>query len=106
MLMRRILYTCCLLPIWGWSEQASEKNDPAALEQKIQTLNDRLQQARFKQMDEEVKGQALMIDDWAAYSKELEKVHKMEEKERELENEIQQLEQQKDTFLKQSKKGS
>ena len=54
---RWILNICCLLPVAGWSESCPEKNDLAAIEQKIQMLKESLQKAACTEMDEEVKGQ-------------------------------------------------
>lgn len=95
MLRRWILYTCCLLPVLGWTEENFEKIEKNELEQEIKELKDQLNKGRLKEMDEQVKGEGLMISDWEKYSQALEKVRKQEEDDREIEEKIERLEAQK-----------
>lgn len=100
------LFTFCLLPLGGWSEESSQKNDLDAIEQQIQVLKNSLKQHELKEMDIEVKGQGDMIADWPAYSKDIEQIRQQDEKERQIQSEIQQLERQKAELMKQAKQGT
>ena len=100
------LFACCLLPIGGWSEELSQKKDLAAIEQQIQALKNSLKEQELKEMDIEVKGQGDMIADWPAYSKDIEQIRQQDEKERQIQSEIQQLEHQKAELMKQAKQGT
>ena len=102
--MRRrwILLACCVLPMFGWSQEALEKKEVADIEQKIEVLKKKLKQERLKEIKEEVDGQESMIADWEGYREDVEQIRKLDEKELQIEKEIEQLEQQKAQLLKQS----
>lgn len=96
MLRRWILYTCFLLPVLGWTEEASrERSEKDELEQEIKELKDQLNKGRLKEMDEQVKGEGLMISDWEKYSQVLEKVRQQHEDDREIKEKIESLEERK-----------
>lgn len=104
MIRRWILYACFLLPVLGVAKETShERNEKEEVEQEIRELKDKLHKGRLKAMDEQVKGQGLMISDWEKYSKELEKVRKQEEDDRRIEEEIERLERRKTELMNKEK---
>ena len=106
MKFRWVLYMGCWLPLLGWTNEAGQKNEVEAIEQKIQALKKSLKQDRFKEMDDEVKGQGYMIADWDAFSKEIGKIRQDEVDERRIEDQIRQLEQEKERLQQQLKQGT
>lgn len=61
----------------------------------IQSLNDQLKKNRLQEMDEYVEGQWQMMEDWPAYRQDLEKIKQQKEEDRNVENKIEKMEQQK-----------
>ena len=91
--IRWTFFIISLVPLVGWSQTPSEKNERIEIEDRIQTLKDRLHQFNIKEMHEEVASQGDMIADWEAYSKDIQYIRKLEEEELKIQNEIKQLEQ-------------
>ena len=97
MLRHMILAVCFLFPWMAWSEVPSpSQKDVKVLEQKIGELQARLENLRLKEMDQDVQGQGLMIDDWEAYRKDVEQVRQSEQEENQIQREIEKLKQQKE----------
>lgn len=96
-----ILCLCCFLPFFSWSETPSVQNELETVEEEIQALKESLSQERLVETNEEVKGQEEMIADWDAYAQTLERVRKQEEKDRQIQAQIQQLENRKAQLIQQ-----
>ncbi len=94
-----ILYLSFFLPFFGWSEVLSNEKKLTLIEHEMKVLKERLKQIQTQEIEEEVKGQGLMIADWEAYAKELELIRKQENEEKKLRLKIQQLEEQKSNLI-------
>ncbi len=94
----------CFLPFYGWSEMTSSSTELNRIEKDIQVLKDRLHQEQLKEVKEEVKGQELMIADWNAYAQELELIHRQQEENKQIQIQIQKLEERKAYLIKQPTK--
>ncbi len=93
MCQKIILLTCCCLPLWGWTQQPpSPSNDPQVIEKQILELKKRIEQNYLIELQEEVKGQELMIADWQAYAAEVQQVKIKEDEIKDLQKQIKELE--------------
>ena len=88
---------------FGSAEENIEKVERNQIEDEIKDLKAQLKKVRLKEMDEQVKGEGLMISDWEKYRQELEKVRKQEEEDREIEEKIERLEERKLEFQNKEK---
>lgn len=71
--------------------------------EEIQSLKSSLNNNQTTEMKKEVEGQRFMIADWDAYAKDLEQVHKLEEQDEQIRQQIRKLEDRKvDLIQKQS----
>jgi len=95
-----ILYLLCLLPFYMMADPSSAQTELKVIEEKIQALKNLLQENQTTEMDEEVRGQGLMIADWDAYAKDLQKVDKVEERDRVIRLDIQKLEERRSSLMK------
>lgn len=96
------IYFYCIFSFCGCVRLlAGGDNELVIIEQKIEALKERLSDNRLVQMSEEVEGQEMMIADWDAYSRELQRIQKKQEEDKSIENQIRVLEQHKAWLLKQ-----
>jgi uncharacterized membrane protein YccC len=98
---RWIIYIYCFIPLWSWSQSASSPPDELkGIDQQIQNLKNQLHEQEAIERQEEIKGQGLMIADWEAYSKEIERIRRQQDIESHIQQQIDQLEQLKTGLLK------
>ncbi|WP_068466758.1 hypothetical protein [Candidatus Protochlamydia phocaeensis] len=108
--MQRKIYMliACAAPLLGNGLIGEEiqgkpvKMELASIEEQIASLKKRLHDAHLQEMQEEVEGQGLMIADWEAYSREIQKIKQKEEEIEHLQKQLEELQQRKNYLLKQS----
>lgn len=81
-----------------------ENDNLIAIERQIQSLQGELEDNRLSEMKKEVDSQGLMIADWKGYARDVEMLRRMEEREKNLEEEIGRLQAKRNQLLNSQKK--
>lgn len=98
-----LISLCCLLSVYGFSEEDSDYKNLTPIAKEIQALEDKLHEIQLLELKEEVEGQELMIADWPAFAKKVEAIKKLEEEERQLLSRIKRLKEVQSNSNTQSK---
>lgn len=96
-----MISACCLFPIFGYSNHFPPNTELESIEQRIQILQERLQQSQLIEIKEDVEAQRFMIANWEAYSQEIQELRQLENEEEQIQLQIKELEQRKAQLLQQ-----
>ena len=94
---------CAFFPVLGWGDNVTTVKPPRTLEEinkRLADLEEKLHQYQVKEMKKMVEGQSLFLADWEKYGDDLEQIKGMDDRERELIEEIKKLELRKAELLK------
>jgi hypothetical protein len=88
-------------PLWA----QSQKEEIQSIDQKIQLLEQRLQETRLEEMRDKVEGQDYMISDWKSYGEEVEQLKNQNQAGKNIEKQVEMLKQQKQELLNAPNRG-
>jgi transketolase N-terminal domain/subunit len=96
-----ILMLILCVPAMVFADQKTEF-ELKAIDKKIAELKAEYHKEQLTEMHKEVESQELMIADWEAYGKEVQEIRKLDIQTDKILKEIEELEQRKNTLIKQN----
>ena len=94
-----IIYLSSVFLFAGCSGENEKKKELELINIEIQTLDAQLHTLRMKEMKEDVNAQETMIANWPAFAKDTEQLKQDEDKEKQIQAHIKQLEERKAQLL-------